>query len=121
MPVLSDLDINKAVAELQGLLVADESDSGYNYGYREKYPSTIWVAKHEHGHQIEPWVQVNFVLTPDDAFPIILDNRISIEPFNDETSWYSSVVDADNNQHKCFDANALKAAMICYLKMNNRI
>jgi hypothetical protein len=46
---LSDLEINKLVAEQRCLLVSDESDSGYSYGYRDKYPSTIWVAKHEYG------------------------------------------------------------------------
>ncbi len=106
-----------------GLLVADESDSGYNYGYRDKYPSTIWVAKHECGNQIEPWEQVNYVLSPDDAFPIILENKISMSPCKTRSHkglWISSdgyVV--PECTHK--DKNPLRAAMICYLKLNQKI
>ncbi|PML25116.1 phage protein NinX family protein [Vibrio lentus] len=121
MSVLSDLDINKLVATERGLLVADESFSGYDYDYRAKYPSTVWVAKQELGNQVEPWEQINFVLCAADSWSIIVENRISVEPFNDEESWYSCGKDELDFEYKDFDSNPLRAAMVCFLKLKHRI
>lgn len=52
---------------------------------------------------------------PDDAWPIIVDNKISLTCHQSRGEW-SAVFNADNI---CFHANnPLRAAMIVFLKMN---
>ena len=114
---MSDLEINKLVAKEVSLLVKDESDRGYEYNYREKYPSTIWTAKYEFGNQTEAWEQMNFCLTPDDAWPIILENKIS-------TQWNGGLYDKWMSRtihvKRVFDKNPLRSAMIVFLMMKEK-
>lgn len=121
---MSDLEINKLVAGHNGFIVADEDSGCYNYNYREKYPSTIWVAKHEFGNQIEPWEQFNFVLCPSDAWPIMKEYGIATICED------GKLIGATTNSQEYYepygskifsyeDENPLRAAMICFLKMKD--
>lgn len=128
MGELSDLEINKLVAEQRGLLVADEDFSGYNYNYRDKYPSTIWAAKQKDGVQIDAWEQMNFVLSPNDAWPIIVENEISLtapEKVGEVPNWVAEYWKPNGKVYPCqfFGAseNPLRAAMICYLRLNKKL
>lgn len=118
---MSDLQINKLVAEKIGLIFRDD-----DLDYRSEYPSTLWCANHEFGNQIEPWEQKNFILTPDDAWPIIVENEISIQKDTthccEECSEYftTDLWESDHpiiDRVSCFDSNPLRAAMIVFLKM----
>ena len=128
---MSDLEINKLVAKEVSLLVKDESDRGYDYNYREKYPSTIWTAKHEFGNQTEAWEQMNFCLTPDDAWHIILENNISIsisDGYNDNGEKEKDCAAYtgpqwkyyEHGKYRIFDTNPLRAAMIVFLMIKEK-
>ena len=118
---MSDLEVVTEVAKHLDLLVMSEDGPRYNYEYREKYPSTIWVAKHRHGKQTEPWEQFNCVKCPNDAWSVIVENKIDV----------SHTVTGDVNCavfkpdvrglyrefYSTTDKNPLRAAMICFLKL----
>lgn len=107
-----DLEVNKRLAAYIGLLVADEDMSAYSYCYREKYPSTIWVAKQEYGIQVDSWEQVNYCLTPADMWPIIeliWDELTYVSPGDDIIEW-----DLYINKYEC---GKLRAAAIVFLKI----
>ncbi|AUR86670.1 NinX [Vibrio phage 1.088.O._10N.261.46.A1] len=125
----SDLQVVTEVAKRRGLLVMPEDGSGYSHDYRAKYPSTIWVAKHEFGNQIEPWEQFNCVKCPNDVWPIIVENGISI--VCDDEGYYaippishfaaggsSGRFDFDS-EYAIFGHESLRAAMICFLKLKD--
>ena len=113
---LSDLMLNEHLAMELGLLVAASGHNVYRNDYRKKYPSTIWVAKHIRGEQIEPWEQVNYCTEPSDMWPLILDKEISIN-FRARKSLLPVAKminsDSDDVTHK----NPLRAAAIVYLLM----
>ncbi len=125
----SNLELNKLVAERRGLLVADEESSCYNYDYREKYPSTIWVAKQENGNQIEPWEQVNYVLSPNDCDPLIEEKSISLTKCvsSGNDTWFADIIESieetgnDGDTFSCESRiraqrrQRLLAAVVCFL------
>ncbi len=115
----SEFKINKAVAEKVGYLVQginDESMIGMNSSFREKYPNTVWVAEKDPitGEQISAWEQKCFTRIADDAWPIIYDNKISIE-YRDHKSLLPVAKRFGSNGHNIADENPLKAAMIVFL------
>ena len=122
---MSDLLINEKVALEQGLLVATDDHQVYARGYREKYPSTIWVAKHIKGDQSEPWEQVNYCAEPSDMMPLVFERGISLSPIqpyteeHDPSLWCASC-DVDNGNVECWHANPLRAAAIVYLLMESK-
>lgn len=124
---MSDLQINKLVAEKIGLIFRDD-----DLDYRSEYPSTLWCASHEFGNQIEPWEQKNFILTPDDAWPIMVKNKISLISLKNEwlvcsdACFQTVCLSPDGSDNgvsvfsasiHVFDAEPLRAAMIVFLKM----
>ncbi|EGQ8030299.1 hypothetical protein G5Y03_001151 [Vibrio parahaemolyticus] len=132
----SNLELNKLVAERRGLLIADEDSGCYNYDYREKYPSTIWVAKQENGNQIEPWEQVNYVLSPVDCDPLIEEQSISLTKCvsSGNDTWFAYIIESmfadiiegieEINDCDIFsiesviksqDKKRLRAAVVCFL------
>lgn len=116
----SDLQVVTEVAKRKGLLVMPEDGSGYSHDYRKKYPSTVWVAKHEFGNQIEPWEQFNCVLCPNDAWPIIVESNITIELSPDCT--FEAYTRFNGKRYRVIFSNkhhSLRAAMICFLKMSD--
>ncbi|AUR88779.1 NinX [Vibrio phage 1.118.B._10N.261.49.F6] len=114
----SDLQVVTEVAKRRGLLVMPEDGSGYSHDYRAKYPSTIWAAKHEFGNQIEPWEQFNCIKCPNDAWPIIVENNITIELSPDCT--FEAYTRFNGKRYGVIFSDkraSLRAAMICFLKL----
>lgn len=133
---MSDLAVNKKLAACIGLLVADEDMSAYAYFYREKYPSTVWVAKQEFGEQVDAWEQVNYCLTPADMWPIAFANNISVINIKNTTQWFAcSDVEFENicmspdgndsgissmtAKYHFYCTNPLRAAAIVFLMMKD--
>ena len=115
---MSDLEVNKKLAAYIGLLVANEDMGAYSHDYRERYPSTIWVAKQEFGNQVEAWEQVNYCLTANDMWPIIVDNNISIThyPSGDAMTFIQG---GGFMKFKHESKNALRSAAITFLMMKD--
>lgn len=65
-------------------------------------------------------VDVDYCNKPSDAWPIILDNRISVSPQSNGNEWEATQGLDDNLQPSFseWDKNPLRAAMIVYLEMN---
>ncbi len=115
----SDLQVVTEVAKRRGLLVMPEGGSGYSHDYRAKYPSTVWTAKHEFGNQIEPWEQFNCVKCPNDAWPIIVENRIGITPHQNVNCLWTATTKTDTETTHATMQNPLRAASICFLKLKD--
>ena len=113
---MSDLMINERVAMEKGLLVAANGHNVYRNDYREKYPSTIWVAKHHKGEQTEAWEQVNYCAEPSDMMPLVFERGISLVFMDADYEAHSleNGDEANNTQH----SNPLRAAAIVYLLIN---
>ena len=96
---LSDFEINKLVAEALGLELSDG----------QHYKPTIGVF-------IKGFFQQNdYCNNPSDAWPIILENKISVECYTDDTAWLSS-----NRwiKHQHRHENPLRAAMVVFLMIS---
>jgi hypothetical protein len=100
---MSDFEINKAVAIIAGVTFNDdgepvrfvECDTGAYADFNE--------------------IEFDPCNNPSDAWPIIVDNKISLTCHHSRGEW-SAVFNAENI---CFHANnPLRAAMIVFLKMN---
>ncbi|AUR82420.1 NinX [Vibrio phage 1.024.O._10N.261.45.F8] len=115
----SDLQVVTEVAKRRGLLIMPEDGSGYSHDYRAKYPSTVWVAKHEFGNQIEPWEQFNCVKCPNDAWPIIVESKIGVMHHWNKEDFWTAVSPKSGSHFDCTDKNPLRAAMICFLKLTD--
>jgi len=104
----SDFEINKSVA-----LAQDEDGDVEKITQREsmvKSISSIALIKFKGYASLEKFNPCN---NPSDAWPIILENDIIIEPRKSNTSLAYIKGDAPNE-----DKNPLRAAMIVYLEMN---
>lgn len=121
---LSDFEINKCVAKAIGLHVQEIDDSkrtGMTTWYHEKMPDTVWVSNGD-----EPWYQFCPTHSGGDAWPIIVNNLISVEPdydFIDEKeqeiypsgNWISEHTDGRGKFVQHLDKSPLRAAMIVFL------
>lgn len=108
---MSDFDINKAAAILDGLKV----DNGY--GFADSCDSIVCyqAPDSEDGEEYAVEVRVNYCGNPQDAWPIIVGNKIN---FTFQRSG-ENVLAHSNNYEFCYtDTNALRAAMIVFLMMN---
>lgn len=108
---LNDFEINKRVAFHCGLQVQEINDTkatGMTTRYHELCPNTVWVSDGN-----EPWYQFAPCNSGEDAWPLILEDEISIIFNWNEQGLHGAV--------PCFPAksyehtNALRAAMIVYL------
>ncbi|CAM8499387.1 phage protein NinX family protein [Enterobacter asburiae] len=115
---LSDFEINKRVAEIVYSIevVADDF-----------YAKDVPFAYHKDGQVFifidEPlsgdWRSYNPCNNPADAWPIIVDNKIKIEPMRrvrNYNEWYEEWDASVNSPHFCEShKNPLRAAMIVFL------
>ena len=108
----TDFDINKAVAEALGRNIADEQYLDYGDRDENIVLSPTMTDKN---------AGVDYCNNPSDAWPIILENRISII-FTDipkieraEKNYGSGYVQSVVARHR--NENPLRAAMIVFLKM----
>lgn len=122
---ISDFEINKEVAKELGYLVKEYFEFGqlgFTEKYHAQYPNTIWAARtNENGEQCEVWEQINFCEAPEDAWPIITENKIAVMPDSDNT-WKAGCLPSSpyavgwayfvRGQIK-----PLRAAMIAFLNM----
>ena len=106
---MSDFEINKAVALIVGVTFNDdgepvrfvECDMGSYADFNE--------------------IEFDPCSNPEDAEPIIIENRIGTIPAPDDGLWkaaHRKVGDDDTPYHFTQDKNPLRAAMIVFLKMN---
>ena len=102
---MSDFEINKAVAVNRG---------GYQ-GHVEHMPNGVMESdKGSHGMF---YTERDYCNNPSDAFPIILQNKITVFSPNcthDDGLWM-----AELDEWHSFCANPLRAAMIVYLMMQD--
>ncbi|AUR87676.1 NinX [Vibrio phage 1.103.O._10N.261.52.F2] len=115
----SDLQVVTEAAKRRGFLVMPEDGSGYSHDYRAKYPSTVWVAKHEFGNQIEPWEQFNCVKCPNDTWPTIVESKIGVMHNCNKEGFWTAVSPKSGSYFDCTDRNPLRAASICFLKLTD--
>ena len=126
----SDFEINKKLALLTGLLVAefdDNSKLGMNTRYHELYPNTIWAAKtDDHGKQCEAWEQVIYTNEWADIGPLIEAYNVTLAKHVNLDSWEAFaggyVVNYDHNIESHIDIeyehiNPKRAAAICIIKL----
>lgn len=106
---MSDFEINKAVALIAGVTFNDdgvpvrfvECDTGSYADFNE--------------------IEFDPCNNPEDAEPIIIENRIGTIPAPDNGLWkaaHRKVGSDDTPYHFTQDKNPLRAAMIVFLKMN---
>lgn len=106
---MSDFEINKAVALITGVTFNDdgapvrfvECDAGAYADFNE--------------------IEFDPCNNPEDAEPIIIENRIGTIPAPDNGFWkaaHRKVGNDDTPYHFTQDKNPLRAAMIVFLKMN---
>ena len=104
---LTDFEINKLVAEKRGLNLTEGQHYAPTVGYLEKGKG---------------FKRVDYCNNPSDAWPIILENKISMQHnvLTRGADWFAGVY--------CFDGepietdymdNPLRAAMIVYLMMGD--
>ncbi len=127
---MSDFEINKAVSENSGYLVQDINDDsmiGMNSKFHAQYPNTVWVAELDctTGEQCSAWEQKSFTRIADDAWPIIIENKISIEYDKSHNMWIAhqgdylmgKFIEDCGYRNQCEDKNPLRAAMVVFLMM----
>lgn len=107
-----DFKTNGAVARALGCDIRPLEE--YSPGFRENYPDTVWVRHPLHDHW-QQWCPCNSV---DDAWPIIIKNRIGLHP-NEDGSYkaFTMIEDTDNYATETDHENPLRAAMLEYLKI----
>lgn len=115
---MSDFEVNKAVSKRLRVSV----DDGPYLTYQEANKPRVPVSQ---GTFPNRWV--DYCNEPSDAWPIMIENKISI--MNDGDTWDASIdFDGDLSKHgtdevlsKHFEAkNPLRAAMIVFLMMSEK-
>ncbi len=100
---LSDFEINKAVAEL-----SDNPDDFHITDHT--------VTRHcKNGYTLPEILAFDPCNDPADAWPIIVENNISLEKPSVNGEWYITI--PSNFNGWCRDKNPLRAAMTMYLMM----
>ena len=122
---MSDFEINKAVLLIQD--VDDDIESITCRNTKLKCINSVAIVKFK---GIEEPARFNPCNNPSDAWPIIVENAISIQPVHDVaaggyyklseikywTAWATNRQSVDSFTE---DKNPLRAAMICFLKMKD--
>lgn len=75
----------------------------------------------ENGKTLKKIVQVDYCNNPSDAWPVILENKITVDPIGE--AWHHNPHPQDYYYHEGIcnnvsDKNPLRAAMIVFLMMN---
>ena len=100
---MSDFEINKRVAEAVGMELSSDHSGAYVGVVRRSIGS-----RPNYGH-------VNYCNNPSDAWPIIVENKIGIQHFNNGM-WQSHC----KYDSVCHNTNPLRAAMIVFLMMQEQ-
>lgn len=118
---MSDFDINKRVAELMGARVPKDYESN---PYLHVNGNSIQQLNMD-GTKIEGVLVPDYCNNPSDAWPIILENGISLNKWNPYDPYWSADVEhpqptSTYNTIEIENENPLRAAMICLLKMKEK-
>ena len=121
---MSDFEINKAVAETLGKNVSELDDSsplGMTSKYHEQYPNTTWVQDMERdgmfvNRPVTPWYQYSPCNEVEDAWPIIIENKITIDMSG---ALHCFALNKTDGHVKYFSSpdQALRSAMTVFLMM----
>jgi len=105
--IMSDFEINKAVAECLG--VKFECFKNQVFGHNEVKSKNV----------INVVGVIDYCNNPSDAWPIIIENKISLQPpmSNGVKCWWAS--DTEDN-HVIGDSSPLRAAMIVFLMIKEQ-
>ena len=114
---MSDFEINNCVAKVLGLDIKE---------YQDRSGSMVWFTiKNKDGNNYFDYIDYkDFCNKPEDAWPIITENKISIMFDSTDTRYegeYHEWCDAISSCQKFgiqHQSNPLRAAMIVFLKMN---
>ena len=117
---MSDFEINKLVAKANGKKVPSESEIKSS-PYLSKDGDTLHSLNCD-GARVQDTIIHDYCNNPNDAFPIILDNGISIMAYEDGVYWqamspFDSPLMEKSTSFFFGGKNPLRAAMICFLKM----
>lgn len=109
---MSDFEINKLVVDKHLHMFVNESKS------RGRLDSDVWVFDSE---GLPRNTNYNPCNKPSDAWPVIVDNGITISPQDNGCEWEAShgLDENLNSKFEEWDINPLRAAMICFLKMKD--
>lgn len=109
---MSDLQINLLVAKAVGVDAAE--NSGVVFG----------AVKHEGDNVVSVMGVVDYCNNPSDAWPVILANRIMLNPYCADDLWKAEVPCGFDGLVKtyatCYHHNPLRAAMIVFLMMPHK-
>ena len=114
--VMSDFEINKQVAITLGLIVQDIDDSkvtGMTSSYHRRRPNTCWVTD-----ELQPWYQYAPCNSAEDAWPIILENKINID-HRESIKAGAMASKSGRKEIYAVDKNPLRASMIVFLMMKD--
>ena len=110
---MSDLQINLLVANAIGVDAAE--NSGVVFG----------AVKHEGENVVSVMGVVDYCNNPSDAWPIIFSSRIMLSPYCADELWKAEVPSGFDGIFKvyatCYHRNPLRAAMIVFLMMQERV
>ncbi len=103
---MTDFEINKAVATSSGAEVSLNQFMEYD----DRDENAVLISVFTEGDS-----QVDYCNNPSDAWPIILENKISLIKTDDDR-W--TAFEWENDKNESWHKNPLRAAMIVYLMMN---
>lgn len=107
-----DLQINLLVANAIGVDAAE--NSGVVFG----------VVKHEGDNVVSVMGVVDYCNNPSDAWPVILANRIMLNPYCADDLWKAEVPCGFDwfvkSYATCYHRNTLRAAMVVFLMMQEQ-
>ena len=114
---MSDLEINLAVATIQGYTYNNRWSVTHN---NKECPSRLYIFA-DNGCSFHK----DYCNNPSDAWPIILEHKISVTPYKQDGTnwgWQCDGFALYANKDGCFETwheNPLRAAMIVFLKIND--
>ena len=110
---MSWLEINHAIAEILEPNATQIQESRFN-AFEDEHSVEVFVD--------DDIIEYDFS-KPQDAWSIIVNNKICIQWYSDDCGDYASASiatdDEENNSHMTDMESALLAAMICFLKMKD--
>lgn len=110
---MSDFEINCSVARALGEVFTIPSKGKVNH-YLDVTDTTISLLNCD-GTRVERVIVRDYCNNPADAWPIIVENKISLTCHQSRGKW-SAVFNADNI---CMQQNPLRAAMVVFLMMKD--
>lgn len=112
---MSDLDINILIAEMFGIYWHISPGRSKSGGW--EYCNNHDICSKNAGALTMPLP--DYCNNPSDAWPIILDSKITVRPWNHD-EWQSFTMEGCDSDFVAWHENPLRAAMIVFLMMNEQ-